>query len=152
MWLVDAGSLATVVAYLLVAASFLVIRRQHPDLPRPYRVAAPRLVGWLAVAATVFFILLYLPGSPSALVWPEEWAIVLLWAGLGAALAAVMRRKASPDSGRQARLILGEHCESSPAETSRFGARPVIRRTTGLDHCPPEPLKPQLEPLDYILP
>ena len=74
------------------------------------RVAAPGLVGWLAVAATVFFILLYLPGSPSALVWPEEWAIVLLWAGLGAALAAAMRRReASIDPGRQARLILGEH-------------------------------------------
>ena len=112
VWLVDAGSLATVVAYLLVAAAFLIIRRRHPDLPRPYRVAAPRLVGWLAVAATVFFVMLYLPGSPSALAWPEEWAIVLLWAGLGAGLAAAMRRrKASVDSGRQARLILGDHVE-----------------------------------------
>ena len=110
VWLVDAGSLATVVAYLLVAAAFLVIRRRHPDLPRPYRVAAPGLVGWLAVAATVFFILLYLPGSPSALVWPEEWAIVLLWAGLGAGLAVGMRRRSpASNAGRQARLILGEH-------------------------------------------
>ena len=110
VWLVDAGSLATVVAYLLVAAAFLIIRRRHPELPRPYRVPAPALVGWLAVVATVFFILLYLPGSPSALVWPEEWAIVLLWTGLGAGLAAGMRRR-SPvlDAGRQARLILGDH-------------------------------------------
>ena len=111
VWLVDAGSLATVVAYLLVAAAFLVIRRRYPDLPRPYRVAAPSLVGWLAVAATVFFILLYLPGSPSALVWPEEWAIVLLWTGLGAALAVGMAR---PDGGAgrrdgRRRMILGEH-------------------------------------------
>ena len=110
VWLVDAGSLATVVAYLLVAVAFLVIRRRYPDLPRPYRVAAPLLVGWLAVAATVFFILLYLPGSPSALVWPEEWAIVLLWTGLGAALAVGMRgRTAALDAGTQARMILGEH-------------------------------------------
>ena len=108
VWLVDAGSLATVVAYLLVAVAFLVIRRWYPDLPRPYRVAAPSLVGWLAVAAT---ILLYLPGSPSALVWPEEWAIVLLWTGLGAALAAGMRRRppALAAAGTQARMILGEH-------------------------------------------
>ena len=110
VWLVAAGSLATVVAYLLVAAAFLVIRRRHPELPRPYRVAAPGLVGWLAVAATVFFILLYLPGSPSALVWPEEWAIVLLWTGLGAACAVGMReRVAALGAGRQARLILGEY-------------------------------------------
>ena len=110
VWLVDAGSLATVVAYLLVAVAFLVIRRRHPDLPRPYRVAAPAAVGWLAAAATVFFILLYLPGSPSALAWPEEWLIVLLWAALGAGLAAGMRRRtAALGPGRQARLILGDH-------------------------------------------
>ena len=110
VWLVDAGSLATVVAYLLVAVSFLVIRRRHPGLPRPYRVAAPALVGWLAVAATVFFVLLYLPGSPSALVWPEEWLIVLLWVGLGAGLAAgIRRRMADLGPDRQARLILGDH-------------------------------------------
>lgn len=110
VWLVDAGSLATVVAYLLVAVAFLVIRRRHPDLPRPYRVAAPVTVGWLAAAATVFFILLYLPGSPSALAWPEEWLIVLLWAALGAGLAAGMRRRtAALGPGRQVRLILGDH-------------------------------------------
>ena len=109
VWLVDAGSFATVIAYLFVAASFLIIRRRHPDLPRPYRVAAPGLVGWLAVVATVFFILLYLPGSPSALVWPEEWAIVLLWMALGAVLAAGIRsRIARLGAAKQARLILGD--------------------------------------------
>ena len=109
VWLVDAGSLATVVAYLFVAGSFLVIRRRHPDLPRPYKVAAPALVGWLAVVTTVLFMLLYLPGSPSALVWPEEWAIVLLWMVLGAALAAGIRsRMATLGASRQAQLILGD--------------------------------------------
>ena len=122
VWLVDAGSLATVVAYLLVAVSFLVIRRRHPGLPRPYRVAAPALVGWLAVAATVFFVLLYLPGSPSALVWPEEWLIVLLWVGLGAGLAAgIRRRMAALGHARQARLILGDHASLVAPSTPGSG-------------------------------
>ena len=73
---------------------------------------APALVGWLAVAATVFFILLYLPGSPAALVWPEEWAIVLLWMVLGAALAAGIRaRMAMLGPARQAQLILGDQLQ-----------------------------------------
>ena len=56
--------------------------------------------------------MLYLPGSPSALVWPEEWAIVLLWTGLGAAFAVGMRRRvAALGPGRQARLILGDYVE-----------------------------------------
>ena len=120
VWLVDAGSLATVVAYLLVAVAFLVIRRRHPGLPRPYRVAAPAVVGWLAVATTVFFILLYLPGSPSALAWPEEWAIVLLWLGLGVVLGAGMRRRVAVlGPGRQARLILGDGASLLESDHSR---------------------------------
>ena len=71
--------------------SFLVIRRRHPGLTRPYAVPRARLVGGLAVVATGFFILLYLPGSPSALVWPYEWAIVGFWGILGGLLALGIR-------------------------------------------------------------
>ena len=86
------------------------IRRRYPGLTRPYRTPAPAVVGWLAVATTAFFILLYMPGSPSALVWPEEWAIVLVWVGLGAVLALGMRRRvAALGVRRQARLILGDY-------------------------------------------
>ena len=111
VWLVDAGSLATVVAYLLVAVSFLVIRRRYPDLPRPYRTPAPGVVGWLAIATTLFFIVLYLPPSPSALVWPEEWAIVLAWTGLGVAFGLGLRRRAAGLAEGQARRILGPYAD-----------------------------------------
>nr|WP_231896189.1 hypothetical protein [Haloferax sp. BAB-2207] len=38
---------------------------------------------------TVFFVGLYLPGSPSALAWPYEWAMVGGWCLLGVVLLAV---------------------------------------------------------------
>jgi len=111
-WLAHAGSLATVVAYLMVAVSFIIIRRRHPDLRRPYRTPAPAVVGWLAVTATAFFILLYMPGSPSALAWPEEWVIVLVWTGLGVLFGLGLRRRvAALGAGRQARLILGDYAK-----------------------------------------
>jgi APA family basic amino acid/polyamine antiporter len=34
----------------------------------------------------VLLLTAYLPGSPSALIWPYEWAIILTWAGLGLVL------------------------------------------------------------------
>ena len=110
VWLVDAGSLATVVAYVFVAASFLSIHRRYPHLPRPYRVRSPRLVGGLALMATLCFLLLYLPGSPSALVWPHEWAIVLAWAGLGGVLGhQVMGRLGPSERLAQAEAVLGDY-------------------------------------------
>lgn len=86
VWVVDAGGLGIVIAYAMVAWSFLVLRRKEPDLERPYRAPFGKFVGTAALLLAIGLGLLYLPGSPAALVWPQEWAIVLVWALVGLAL------------------------------------------------------------------
>jgi APA family basic amino acid/polyamine antiporter len=85
VWLIDAGSFAIVIAYTMVAAAFLRLRAREPDMPRPFRVPAGRVVGWTALLLSGGLFTLYLPWSPSALIWPWEWAIALGWMVLGAA-------------------------------------------------------------------
>ena len=46
-------------------------------------LAVGNAIGWLALAGSLGLLLLYLPGSPSALQWPVEWGLVLLWYLLG---------------------------------------------------------------------
>jgi amino acid transporter len=84
VWIVDAGSFAVVIAYILVAVSFLVLRSKHPDMERPFRLHHGRLIGWLALLGSFGLLALYLPGSPSALFWPIEWGLVLAWFLFGA--------------------------------------------------------------------
>jgi APA family basic amino acid/polyamine antiporter len=84
VWLVDAGGLGIVIAYAMVALSFIVLRRREPDMPRPYRVRYGTFVGYTALVLSIGMMMLYLPGSPSALVWPQEWAILLSGAVVGA--------------------------------------------------------------------
>lgn len=79
IWLVDAGSLNIVIAYLLVAVTFLILRRKEPEMPRPFRVGRGQLVGIVAVLLSLFFAVQYLPGMPAGLIWPYEWAIVIVW-------------------------------------------------------------------------
>jgi amino acid transporter len=86
VWMINAGSFATVMAYLFVPIAFLALRRKEPDMPRPFRVRHPRLVGVSAVVLAVALLIAYLPGSPSALLWPYEWAMILVWAVLGVVL------------------------------------------------------------------
>ena len=43
-------------------------------------------VGWVAFILSIGIGILYLPGSPAALVWPHEWLIFLGWALFGAVL------------------------------------------------------------------
>lgn len=90
VWVVDAGGLGIVIAYGMVAWSFLVLRKKEPELERPYKVRYGRFVGVTALVLSIGLGLLYLPGSPAALVWPQEWGIVLVWIVLG----GVMKRMA----------------------------------------------------------
>lgn len=97
VWLVDAGSFMIVVAYGFVAWAFIRLRTIEPDMPRPFKVRWGKGVGYLALLMSVLLGLLYLPMSPAALIWPYEWAVVLVGAliGLGFYLWAVVRRSAS---------------------------------------------------------
>ena len=103
VWLVDAGGLGIVIAYAMVALSFLRLRKNEPELERPYEVPHGNAVGKLALIVSIGLALLYLPGSPSALIWPQEWLIVILWVVLGGILyfAARIRqdRIARPPEG-----------------------------------------------------
>jgi basic amino acid/polyamine antiporter, APA family len=83
VWLVDAGGVNIVVAFFLVAVSFLVLRRREPDMPRPFRTGFGRTIGALAALASLGLAVLYLPGMPAALIWPAEWIIVGVWWAIG---------------------------------------------------------------------
>ncbi len=97
VWLVDAGGLGIVVAYAFVAWSFLVLRKKEPGMARPYQAPNGILIGWAAFILSIGIGCLYLPFSPAALIWPQEWAIVLGWIVLGAVLLAM-----ASSSGKQA--------------------------------------------------
>ncbi len=83
-WFVDASAFGTVIAYFMVALSFVVLRSSEPNLVRPYRVAAGQVVGVIAVLVALFFIWLYLPflGSPNPL-GHVEWIMIGTWVVLG---------------------------------------------------------------------
>lgn len=83
VWLVDAGGLGIVVAYASVALSFLILRKREPDMPRPFKVKGGVAVGWCALVLACGIVLLYMPFSPAALIWPFEWAIVGVWSAIG---------------------------------------------------------------------
>lgn len=99
VWLVDAGGLGIVIAYATVALSFLILRSKEPDMPRPFKVANGTLVGYGALILSLGITALYLPGSPSALVWPYEWVIVLTWTILGLGFFLWARSVHAAESG-----------------------------------------------------
>jgi amino acid transporter len=82
VWFVDASAFGTVVAYFMVALSFLALRRREPGLARPYKVKNGVFIGVLAVGVAFLFLCLYTPLGPAPLI-AVEWALVLGWVALG---------------------------------------------------------------------
>ncbi|GAB3053039.1 APC family permease [Virgibacillus ainsalahensis] len=83
VWLVDAGGLGLVVAWLMVAISFVILRKKAPDMKRPFKLRGGTTIGWIAIFMAAGVSVLYMPGMPSALIWPYEWLIIGLWVVLG---------------------------------------------------------------------
>lgn len=83
VWIVDATSFTIVVAFLFVAISYVVLRKREPDMPRPFKVKHPKLVGYGAVVLSFALLSIYLPWSPSALIWPYEWLMIVIWGAIG---------------------------------------------------------------------
>lgn len=79
VWIVNAGGIGVVLGYLLVAISFIKLRKSQPDLKRPYHIRNGMFVGIVAIVLSVGFLLIYMPGMPSSLAWPSEWLIVIAW-------------------------------------------------------------------------
>lgn len=97
-WIVNAGGIGVVLGYLLVAISFLKLRKTHPNLERPYRIKNGQIVGIIAVILSILFIVIYLPGMPSSLAWPSEWLIVLVWYLIAGVLYLTQKRKTTEDA------------------------------------------------------
>ncbi|MFT5520896.1 MAG: APA family basic amino acid/polyamine antiporter [Enterobacterales bacterium] len=84
VWFVDAGSFSLMIAYLLVAVSFIILRKREPEMIRPFRASGGIFLGAFGVIASLGMAALYLPSMPAALIWPQEWLMVLAWFSLGA--------------------------------------------------------------------
>lgn len=86
VWLINTSSFAVTIAFLFVAISFLALRRNEPEMPRPFMVSHPKLVGYGAVAMSLGLLSAFFPWSDSALQWPDEWMTIIVWCLLGAGI------------------------------------------------------------------
>ena len=93
VWLINSGSFAVVAAYAFVPVAFLALRKKRPDLPRPYRIRYPRFVGITAIVLALGLLSLFMPFSPAALAWPQEWGIVLGWGAVSALIWLTRRNR-----------------------------------------------------------
>lgn len=79
VWFLDMGGFTVAVAWVLTVLSLVKIRKRYPDLKGAYRVsslALPLLGGIMAILVAGATLI---PGTSLSLVWPYEYAILIVW-------------------------------------------------------------------------
>lgn len=83
---VELTNIGTLTAFTAIAAGLLVLRRTHPDLPRPFRVPWVPLIPYASMAASLY-LALNLP--------PLTWVRFAIWIVLGVTVYLVYGRRHS---------------------------------------------------------
>lgn len=109
VWFVNASAFGSIISYLLVAISFLVLRRKEPELERPFRVKYGRCIALAVVLFCICFLIFSTPLGRVTTLWPTEWMLISTWALIGI-FFALWARNAYQNVSRAERelLIFGE--------------------------------------------
>jgi APA family basic amino acid/polyamine antiporter len=92
--LTNVVSLALITACFLVSCAAMKLRFSEPNLKRPYKTPGGLFgIGLAILASGAVLLLIIIPTSPSALDWPLEWLIVLVWVAIGIVIRFFQRKK-----------------------------------------------------------
>ena len=109
LWLVNVSSFEAVVSYLLIAISFILLRKKEPELDRPYVFKFGVPLAYLVIVCLVMLLFMYSPVGMGTLKWPYEWLMIFLWLVLGFGMTVYAGVKYSTVSKEEREaLIFGE--------------------------------------------
>ena len=108
LWLVNLSSLCALFAYMMVAVTFVILRKKEPDLERPFRIWQSMIPGALVLLITFAYMVLYLITDASAQEMKPVYAMIIAWLMAGVflyGLADGERRKLTGDE--EAYMVFG---------------------------------------------
>lgn len=87
VWISNTASFSCCFAYCMVSISYLIIRKNDPEMPRPYKIKHYKTVGILAVFMSGLMVAMYIIPGTGCTLTEFEWGIALFWIILGVIFA-----------------------------------------------------------------
>lgn len=109
IWFVDSSSFCALFTYCWVVVSFLVLRKNEPELARPFKVKWGIPLGCLVVTVSVLYFILYVQDILDDSGSSQQLMLMAIWVLLGFALVLKSRIDYGPISkGERELLLFGE--------------------------------------------
>lgn len=100
VWISNTASFSCCFAYCIVSISYLIIRKNEPDMPRPYKIKHYKSVGVLAVLMSGLMVAMYIIPGTGCTLTGFEWGIALFWTVLGVIFAVSSKIKYKDKFGK----------------------------------------------------
>ena len=110
IWFMDTSSLCALFSYIFVVFSFIILKKNEPELARPLEIKGGILFGVFVLAVTIIYFMLYIGDNISTSSVSPEFIITIIWILCGVVLLVAAKR-------------FGETFESEKLELLIFGER-----------------------------
>jgi APA family basic amino acid/polyamine antiporter len=99
LWFLDTGGVYIGLAWVMAVVSLYRIRHRHPDVTAAFHAGPAWLPAIGAAASLAIIAVILVPGTPLSLAWPYEYAILIAWVVLGAAIYAAAPKLSEDETG-----------------------------------------------------
>ncbi len=106
VWFMDTSSLCSLITYIFVAVSFTLLKKNEPNLPRPYNVKGGIKTGIAITVITTVYLALYIKSNVSISGASPEFIITLLWILAGFVMVTLLKGHTQLISREERELLI----------------------------------------------
>lgn len=106
VWFMDTSTFCALISYILVIISFIMLKKNEPELPRPFNIKGGAKTGIFILAITAVYLGLYINENVNLSGVSPEFVITAAWMLLGFVMVKMLNRRRKPVSREERELLI----------------------------------------------
>ena len=106
VWFMDTSTLCALMSYILVIISFVLLKKNEPELPRPFNIKGGAKTGIFIMLITTVYLGLYIKANVNLSGVSPEFVITAAWMLLGFVMVKMLNKRRKPVSREERELLI----------------------------------------------
>lgn len=106
VWFMDTSTFCALISYILVIISFIMLKKNEPELPRPFNIKGGAKTGIFILAITAVYLGLYINENVNLSGVSPEFVITAAWMLLGFVMVKMLNKRRKPVSREERELLI----------------------------------------------
>lgn len=106
VWFMDTSTFCALISYILVIISFIMLKKNEPELPRPFNIKGGAKTGIFILAIIAVYLGLYINENVNLSGVSPEFVITAAWMLLGFVMVKMLNKRRKPVSREERELLI----------------------------------------------